>query len=161
MTQWYIKHEAQISQDRTIADWFNFSREECEKFLERNPTEIGGFDENGAQVIVEIDERKYFHRKYHRGQWREGHWVLGGIERGSGKCFTVEVENRNATTLEAIILHYVLPGTHIVTDGWKAYGKLDKLAGGIYMHSIVTKLTSSIPTTVRYTRSILKTCGCM
>jgi transposase-like protein len=137
MTQAYTKHEAEATQDHTIVGWFHFCREECETFLERNPREIGGFDENGHQITVKIDESKYFHRKYHRGHWREGHWVFGRIERGSGKCFLVEVENRNAATLEAIILQYVLPGTHIVSDGWRAYGNLDTIGGGIYTHSVI------------------------
>ena len=53
-------------------------------------------NEDGTSVVVEIDETKFFHRKYHRGQWRPGHWVFGGIERGSGKCFLVEVPDRRA-----------------------------------------------------------------
>jgi transposase-like protein len=60
MTQAYTKHEAEVTQDHTIVDWFHFCREECETFLERNPREIGGFDENGHQITVEIDESKYF-----------------------------------------------------------------------------------------------------
>jgi ribosomal protein L24E len=118
-------------------DSFHFCREKCETFLECNPTQIGGIDVNGQQITVEIDETKYFNRKYRRGQWRESHWVFGGIERGTGKCFVVEVENRNAASLEAIILQYVLPGTHIVSDGWMAYGNLDRIAGGIYAHSVI------------------------
>jgi transposase-like protein len=137
MTQAYTKHEAEVTQDRTIVDWFHFCREECETFLERNPIQIEGFYPNGQQITVEIDETKYFHRKYNRGQWREGHWVFGGIERETGKCFVVEVENWNAATLEAIILEYVLPGTHIVSDGWRAYVNLDRIAGGIYTHSVI------------------------
>ena len=54
---------------------------------------------NGEPLTVETDETKFFHHKYHQGQWREGHWVFGGIERGSGKCFLVEVPDRRVRTL--------------------------------------------------------------
>ena len=74
-------------------------------------------NEDGTSVVVEIDETKFFHRKYHRGQWRPGHWVFGGIERGSGKCFLVEVPDRRAVTLKEAIMQYILPGTHIISDG--------------------------------------------
>ena len=57
----------------TIVDWCNFQRELCEEWLERNPIQIGGISDDGEAIIVEVDESKYFHRKYHRGQWREGH----------------------------------------------------------------------------------------
>jgi hypothetical protein len=40
------------------------------------------------------------------GQWREGHWVFGGIERNSGKCFLVEVPDRTEATLLGIIERY-------------------------------------------------------
>jgi hypothetical protein len=64
---------------------------------------LGGFDEHGQPLIVEIDESKFFHRKYNRGRWREGTWVFGGVERGSGKCFLVEVEDRRAESLTNLI----------------------------------------------------------
>jgi len=79
-------HEAGVDRRATIIDWCNFFRDECETWVENNSGEIGGIDDNGDAVVVEVDESKYFHRKYHRGQWREGHWVFGGIERGSRAC---------------------------------------------------------------------------
>ena len=78
--------------------------------------EIGGFQEDGSIITVEIDESKFFHRKYHRGLWRTGHWVFGGIERGSGKCFIVEVPDRRKETLEEKIQQFILPGSNIVSD---------------------------------------------
>ena len=82
-------------------------------------------------------ETKYFHRKYHRGQWHPGHRGFGGVERGSRKCFAVEVPDRRADTLEALILQHVLPGTHIVSDGWRAYGNLANIGNGIYTNSVI------------------------
>lgn len=105
-----VAHEGQISLTaaHTMVDWFNFCREVCEQYLEEHPISIGGLDENGFPKTVEIDESYFFHRKYHRGMWREGRWVFGGVERETGKCFLVEVENRNAATLHAVIQTYVL-----------------------------------------------------
>lgn len=56
--------------------------------LALNPQQIGGLDPvTLIHIEVEIDESKYFHRKCQRGQYRKGHWVFGGVERGSRKCF--------------------------------------------------------------------------
>ena len=88
-------------------------------------------------MIVEIDESKFFHRKYHRGAYRQGHWVFGAIERVSRKCYVVEVQDRRRVTLENIIKEVLLPGTHIVSDGWAAYGYLNEIGNGIYHHSVV------------------------
>jgi len=131
------QHETGIQHASTIMDWFSFCRKEICVHMGNNADEIGGMDVMGEPIIVEIDESKYFHRKYHRGQWREGHWVFGGVERSSGKCFLVEVGDRTAATLEAVIRKKILPGSHIMSDGWAAYRNLEQLANGIYMHSVV------------------------
>jgi hypothetical protein len=68
---------------------------------------IGGLNDDMTSKVVEIDESKFFHRKYHRGQWRAGHWVFGGIERNTKKCFLVEVPDRTAETLSNLIQRYV------------------------------------------------------
>lgn len=137
MPQDVMKHEAEVTTNHTVVDWCNFMREECAVWLENNPDEVGGFDNNGESLVVEIDESKYFHRKYHRGQWHDGHWVFGGIERGSGKCFLVEVANRTAATLEPLIQRYILPGTHIMSDGWPSYANIERIDNGIYIHDVV------------------------
>ena len=121
----------------TIVDWFNFCRDICAQWLENHPMEIGGIDENGESLVVEIDETKFFHRKYHRGLWREGHWVFGGIERGSGRCFLVEVPDRTRETLEDKIKQYILPGSHIISDGWPSYARIENINGGIYTHQVI------------------------
>jgi len=64
-------------------------------------------------------------------------WVFGGVERVSGKCFLVEVPDRRAPTLENLLVQYVFPGTHIISDGWATYANLDRIANGIYTHSVV------------------------
>ena len=137
MPQTAIKRETGIDSNHTVVDWCNFLREECETWLVNNPDDIGGMHANGDPVVVEIDESKYFHRKYHRGQWRDGHWVFGGIERETGKCFLLEVPDRSSATLLPIIRRHILPGSHIISDGWPSYANIDQIAGGIYMHSVI------------------------
>ncbi|GFN96832.1 hypothetical protein PoB_002333800 [Plakobranchus ocellatus] len=94
-------------------------------------------DANGNPVVIEIDESKYFHRKYHRGQWREGHWVFVGIEHNTGKCFLAELPDRTAATLEPLIRHHILPSYHIICDDWPPYANIDQIGGGIHLHSVI------------------------
>ncbi|XP_065642327.1 uncharacterized protein LOC136073956 [Hydra vulgaris] len=133
-----IQHEAFMSSlNHTLVDWGNFCRDICEEEIETNPNVVGGINHDGTPVIVEIDESKFFHCKYHRGQWCSGHWVFGGVERNSGKCFLVEVPDRSAETLQEMILRYILPGTHIVSDGWASYGGIENIQDGIYSHAVI------------------------
>jgi transposase-like protein len=90
-----------------------------EYFLNSPGGKIGG-----PGQVVEIDESKFFHRKYHRGLYREGTWVFGGVERGSGRCFLVPVAHRDAATLLPIIIDHVHPGTTVLSDEWRAYSTL-------------------------------------
>ena len=105
--------------EHTIVDWFNFLRDVCAQYFIDHPTTIGG-----PGSIVEIDESKFGRRKYNRGRYVDGHWVFGGIERGTGDCFMVEVADRSASTLLPIIFTHVRPGTTIISDEWRAYSSL-------------------------------------
>ena len=140
-SQTEVRKELDILCTHTTVDWYNFCREVCEMHLLANRERIGGLSLNETgniePKIVEIDESKFFHRKYHRGAWREGHWVFGGIERGSNRCFLVEVEQRDANTLLPLIEDWILPGTKIMSDGWRAYNNIDQIGGGIYTHDVV------------------------
>ena len=49
----------------------------------------------------------------------------------------MEVPDRTAATLGAIIKEWVQPGTRIISDGWASYANLDNLHGGIYKHNVV------------------------
>jgi ISXO2-like transposase domain len=137
MSQQSTMHETCIERANTLVDWFTFCRKHVGVFMERHATELGGFHENGKSVIVEIDESKYFQRKYNRGQYREGQWVFGGIERHSKRCFLVEVADRRAATLEQLIHQHILPGTQIISGGWAAYANIDRLGESIYQLSVV------------------------
>jgi len=83
-------------------------------------------------MYVEVNESYFFHRKYHRGRRRRGSWVVGLVERGSGRCWLEVVARRNAATLEQVITAHVLPGTIIVTDAWAGYANLNQINNGVY-----------------------------
>jgi len=51
--------------------------------------------------------------------------------------FLVEVPDRSAATLEREIRVHILPGSHIVSDGWASYVNIERTAGGIYKHDVV------------------------
>lgn len=79
-------------QRHTVVDWSRFL----------NSTIIG--DENKE---VEIDQSKFGKWKYHTGQVVKRLWVFIGVERGSNKCFIVQVEIRNKSILLNLIKHWI------------------------------------------------------
>ena len=90
----FIKRQTALGDDGTATYWANMVRELCSQDLLANFRQLGGLDINGIPIIVEIDESKYFHRKYHRGAYREGHWAFGAVERETGRCLLEVVPNR-------------------------------------------------------------------
>ena len=101
-------------------DWFHFCREVILEYVETASVKIGG-----QGKAVEIEESKFWKRKYHRGHYVRGQWVFGGIERGSGKTFLVAVPDRTTETLVAVIKERIEPGTTVVSDCWGEYRTLD------------------------------------
>ncbi|KAK7490632.1 hypothetical protein BaRGS_00018049, partial [Batillaria attramentaria] len=65
---------------------------------------------------------------------------VGGLDEQTGLPIIVEIDEskyfhrKTRATLEPIVLQYTLPGFHIISDGWRAYGNLAQLGGGIYLH---------------------------
>lgn len=119
-TRTFIMNETKIGSYTTYADYVQFNRDICVGYTKTHCQPIGG-----PGKIVEIDESKFGKRKYHRGRQVDGHWVLGGVERGDcTKIFAVVVEKRDADTLIPIIQQMVLPGTTIITDCWRSYSSL-------------------------------------
>ena len=49
----------------------------------------------------------------------------------------MEVSNRRQETLRDLTTQWLLPGTHIVSDGWRAYDNIENWANGIYTHSVI------------------------
>ena len=134
-----VKHELDIGDD-TIVEWYNFIRDVCGLWVTDHANQIGGIDHGGNSIQVQIDESKFMHRKYHRGLFREGHWVFGGIEVGvpQPNCFLVVCpgNRRDAATLLPLITQWIAPGSTVVSDMWAAYGGVANLPGG-YRHVTV------------------------
>ena len=74
----------------------------------------------------------FFRKKYHRGQWRVGKWVVGLMERASGRCWMEVVVRQDAPTLEHIISNHVFPETTTVTDVWRGYQNVAQLNNGVW-----------------------------
>jgi len=80
MSQKEISHEAGVIEGgHAVGVWCKFFRDECKTFVDRNSQEIGGIDDNGKAMVVEIDESKFFHRKYHRGNGGKGTGCSEGL----------------------------------------------------------------------------------
>lgn len=81
-----IAKELEINRATTVTDWMNFCRDVCVAWVQDNPVELGGLDEETLlPKIVEIDESNFFKRKYNRGRRRRSKWVFGGIEEKSSE----------------------------------------------------------------------------
>ena len=52
--------EAQVNKTSTIVDWYNFCREECEVYQERQNIEIGCFDQNGQPIESKTTSQSIF-----------------------------------------------------------------------------------------------------
>ena len=107
----------------TAANWGNYCRQVCiDTVLEDWSYQPIG----GVGVEVDIDESKFSRLKYGRGEAKKNtKWVFGGKERINGdKAFVEVVERRDAKTLIPLIQKWILPGTIIYSDCWKAYSSL-------------------------------------
>ena len=103
-----------------IVDWRQFCRDVAVDYFEQNPKVLGG-----PGKTVEIDENVVTKRKYQRGRLvGADYWFFGMVERESGDVVLVHVERRDAATLIPLIQKYILPGSTIISDLWKAYGVL-------------------------------------
>jgi hypothetical protein len=117
--------------EKAVGHWRHVLSNVIASWFLQNCQPIGG-----PGVIVEIDEAKFGKRKYNKGAYREGMWVLGGVDRNTGNCFLVPCpgNRRTAAVLLPIIERWVLPGTIIYSDEWSSYNDLTALG---YTHGVV------------------------
>lgn len=80
--------------------------------------------------------------------------VFGGVEEETGECFVWPVERRDAGILLPLIQCYILPGTTIVSDCWRAYGGIENLPEG-YQHLTVNHSINFVdPETGAHTQNV-------
>lgn len=117
----------------TACEYFTFCREVCYVVVTSDFKPIGG-----PGHIIEIDESHLYTRKYNKGRLLKNEkssvWIFGGIDRDTKESFIVRVQQRNAETLIPLIKNFVLPGSKICSDGWKAYNSLTSEG---YIHGVV------------------------
>ena len=81
-------------------------------------TQIGG--DPDTNKIVSIDESMILHDENNNQVW-----LVGAIETKSKKLRLDIINERNEENLKTFIINHIVPGTHIVTDGWPSYDFLD------------------------------------
>ena len=124
MPQASIVSFAQCS-SRTVADFTRFYRQATADSLDFIDFVVGG-----PGIVVEVDECKLGKRKYNRGHYVGGVWVLGRVERTeSRKAFLVTVPDRGGRTLMNVLSRHILPGSVILTDLWRGYSALAETLG--------------------------------
>lgn len=91
--------------------------------------DIENFKLGGDGKIVEIDESLFIKVKHNKGKdlKRRQIWVFGMYERGSKLCLFIVVPKRDAFNLLNVIYKFILPGTLIYSDCWKAYSRIRDL----------------------------------
>ncbi|TRY77128.1 hypothetical protein TCAL_15973, partial [Tigriopus californicus] len=106
------------------------------EYVIRNGGQIGGIhiNENDEMEpeIVEIDE-SLISKVLTEGDGHKQHGALEGlsVELANASCL------RTRQTLEEAKVEHILPGTHIISDGWSSYAHLDEIDDGIYSHSVI------------------------
>ena len=68
-----------MSVEELVGD--NFLSDVCAIDIRNHPLPLGGFNNSGSPIVVEIDESYFYHRKYHHGRVNIGEWVFGAVER--------------------------------------------------------------------------------
>jgi len=107
----------------TAARWHRMFRQMVAQMIDNTAEgegiKLGGHDENGEPIIVEVDESKFARRKCNGGRRVAGDWVVGMHERTrQRKCAMVVVNKRDAPVCIATIKKCTLPGSVVHSDMW-------------------------------------------
>jgi hypothetical protein len=140
----------------TVVQWYSYFRDVCSHYLVERPNMIGG-----AGHIVEIDESVFSHRKYNRGRLIRERWVFGGIDTTTGMGFLRMVDERSAEVLLPILQEYIIPGTEIHSDGWRAYSGIAGIqVDPPYTHRVVNHNENFVDPETRATTNHVERMWC-
>jgi len=120
----------------TASKWHKFFRQMVAQMLDHDKEEnmLGGYDENGEPIIVEVDETKMGKRKYNKGRRVTASWVIGMVERTrQRRTAWVVVQQRDASVCTAVIKKFIKPGSIIHSDMWGGYNPIKNM-GMNYTH---------------------------
>lgn len=79
----------------------------------------------GENIVVEVDESAFSHRKNNKGRKKKTVWGPSGMERSATKrVFLTIVRWRDFKTLTKQLLKNVKLNTEIYSDCWKGYNKI-------------------------------------
>ncbi|XP_065214072.1 uncharacterized protein LOC135841166 [Planococcus citri] len=152
-----------FQQNNSIVQWQQYARDICSTQLLKIWN--SGFQLGGPGKVVEIDEALFVKRKYNRGRlpktWMsvddedaaDLRWIFGIYDRTLKIGVLEFVEKRDTATLLPLIQKYVMPGTTIMSDQWRAYSAIQST--GDYVHLTVNHSTNFVdPNTGAYTQNI-------
>lgn len=88
--------------------------------------QIGG--DPSLEKIVSVDKSLFLHDDLGRQIW-----VVGEIDPESKDIRLDVINERNQTNLKTFFYNHIIPGTHVVHDGWSAYAFLDS-DDSVYTH---------------------------
>ena len=107
------------------------------------------------EKIVEIDESKFRKKKYNCSKQVDSFWIFGGIwkivHRHGWQQICQTVSDRSAVILISIIRRWILPGTTILPNCWKACNSLS--AEG-YLHETVNHSVQFVSESGAHTNNI-------
>jgi len=105
--------------ESTIINWYEKLMDVCEHANTKLRHSIGG-----QGHCVQVDETVMFKRKYNVGQGGPTRWVWGVYDSTSKIGYAKEVPDRSASVLVPLTEEYVMEGSTMVADEWRAYGPL-------------------------------------
>lgn len=116
----------------TISYYYKSFRELLYAVVENIKNENGLLGEKKGS-IVEVDESLIGSRKYNRGRYKNGHWIIGMIERQTNNVRFEKIVTRDRDTLLCVLKKYVHKNATIITDCWKGYTDVKS-----YFHKHIT-----------------------